>query len=77
MPLDKRFVSSRITQLSNGQAWELRITYSYYGLYNYDITHVYASLEEAKNKLIIERTAGHVVILDKDRREVSITPRER
>lgn len=77
MTLDKRFISATISQLANGQAWELRINYSYYGLYEYDEVHVYQSLDDAKNRLLIERTGGRIVVLDKDKRQVSIRPRER
>lgn len=58
--LDKRFIRAIIKKI--GQAFELRITYSYYGMYEYDVVFVCQSLQEAKDRLLTERCAGCLTI---------------
>jgi hypothetical protein len=61
MTLAKRFVKALINELKEG-VWELRITYSYYSLFEFEERFICNSLEEAKNKLLTERCPDILVI---------------
>ena len=69
--LEKRFLYASITGI-NQNAWVLKITYNFYGLYNYDETFTFGSIEEAKNKLILERCHNNIQILDAQGKTVSL-----
>jgi hypothetical protein len=68
--LARRYVKAIIKELHG--VWELRITYSYYSLYEYVDSFICRSLKEAKNRLILERCPeitvvgcdGHLIQLD-------------
>jgi hypothetical protein len=61
MTLARRFVKALINELKQG-VWELRITYSYYSLYEFEERYICDSLEEAKNKLLSLRCPDILVI---------------
>ncbi len=61
MPLDRRFVDAKIEQ-QNTDTWVLTITYSFYTFYNFDDVRVFPTLEQAKNKLLIERCPNLLII---------------
>ena len=68
--LARRYIKAMINERHG--VWELRITYSYYSLYEYVETYVCRSLKEAKDRLILERCPdisvvgcdGHLIRLD-------------
>ena len=51
MPLNKRYIKSRITQI-NENSYILTITFSWYGIWDFYETHAVSTLEDAKKKLI-------------------------
>jgi hypothetical protein len=55
MPLDKRYLKSTITQI-NENSYILTITFSWYGIWNFEETYPSSSIEEAKKKLIEVRS---------------------
>ena len=69
--LEKRFVRANITGVNN-TAWVLKITYNYYGLYDYNETFVYETLEACKTKLILERCHNQIQILDAQGKTVEL-----
>ena len=60
MTLDRRFQRAKITKI--GTAFELRVTYSYYSLYEYEEVSVHTSLQQAKDRLLIERCGSNLII---------------
>ena len=60
MPMDKRFIKATISQESG--AYVVRITYSYYSLYNYEYSKIFSSSAEAKDFLLYERCNGSLKI---------------
>lgn len=71
MPWNKMFVKARIEK-KNDNAFMLRITYSWYGLMEFDEVFLEASLEDAKKRLLIERSHDHVNYFDSDGKELSL-----
>ena len=65
MPLDRRYTNSEIRQVAN-ETWVLKIFYSYYSLFNFTETFILKTLEEAKDKLIEQRTSGNLIIVNLD-----------
>jgi hypothetical protein len=72
MPLDKKFNSAEIVEISN-TAYKLTINYSYYSLYTFKTVFVYKSqlecihrlcLERCNNKIQIKKADGNLVELD-------------
>ena len=63
--LDRRYESAEIRQVAD-QTWVLKIMYSYYSLFSFTETFVVNSLQDAKDKLILERTHGKLVIVNLD-----------
>lgn len=61
--LSKQFISANITELIEN-SWHLVITYSYFSLYQYTEAFVYPKLEDAINKLAVERCGGALRITD-------------
>jgi len=76
MPMDKRFVKAEIRELAKGNAWVLKIVYSYFSLYEYTEVWCYSTMLECQNKLIIERTQGFLTITDKNAQPIKILPEE-
>lgn len=61
MPLSKSFISASIRKLHE-TCYILEIKYSWYWLAQYSEVFVFPSLQEAKDKLLAERTHDHVKI---------------
>lgn len=74
--MDKRFVKAVICELAGGNAWSLRITYSFYGLYEYCEVWVYKTQLECERRLSIERCRGYLTIKNKNGEVLSIDPSE-
>jgi len=74
MPLDKKYVSSSITELAGGSAWCARITYSYYALYNFTDVFVYKTQLECERRILIER-CSNLIITDKNNSVIDIDPK--
>ena len=62
MALSKMFVKAEIQPMSNGAIFVAKITYSFYGLYHYDVVSTHATLEEARNHILAERCGGFLVV---------------
>jgi hypothetical protein len=54
MTLDKRFVKSEITETLVG-VWEVKIEYSYYGMYSFTESHIENSIDKAIRWLLVQR----------------------
>lgn len=64
MTLARSYVGSSINQV-NDSSFVLSITFSWYGIWEFVETYTFSTLEEAKKKLILERT-GLVGYLGQD-----------
>ncbi len=71
MPLNKQFVSAKIVK-KNDNAYVLEITYCWYYLMNYTETFVEGTMNEAKSRLLKERSHDHVVYIDIDGRDKTL-----
>lgn len=76
MPLDRRFVRAEITEMTNAAAWKLVVRYSFYSLYEFVESFVYATQDACQRKLLAERTHGYLVIKGKDGQPIDIEPAE-
>ena len=56
MPLSRMFIKASIKKMKS--IYVCNITYSYYGLYHYNIITTHETLEEAKNDILIRRCNG-------------------
>jgi len=56
--LSKQFVKAKIEE-KNG-LFITTLTYSWYGVYHYDIVNVFTSLEESERHMLYERCGGLV-----------------
>jgi hypothetical protein len=72
--LEKKFLTASIRELDNSAAWVLKITYSYYGLYEYTDCFVYPSQDLCIKKLCLERCHGIVEIKNKTNVSINIDP---
>ena len=63
MTLARQFVKAEINELI-ANTWQLLITYSYYGLYQYSEAFIFTNMNEAVQKLAIERCGGALRITD-------------
>lgn len=59
------FVSAQITK-ANENAFQLKITWSWYGVANYEESFLFSSLEEAKKKFIEIRSNDRLSAIDAD-----------
>ena len=59
-----QFIKAVIAELTTG-LFELTLFYTYWNLYNYEDTFTYKTLQEAKDKLLLERTRDqlHIILL--------------
>ena len=69
--LEKQFIESSIRQI--GGSYKLEIVYKYYGLYLYTDVFCYKTLNEAKDKLILERCHQRIKIYDEKNNIIDIT----
>ena len=69
--LERAFQSAEIKQVNNS-CYKLTIKYSYYGLYDYSDVFVYKTLQETKDRLIIERCHGHINIIGENNTAIDI-----
>ena len=63
MPWSAGFLRAKIEKKGDA-AFLLTITYSWYGLMNYDVVFLETSLENAKKKLLVERSHDHIAFYD-------------
>ena len=63
MTLARQFVKAEILEVVSG-TFKLEITYGYYGLFTFTESFIYNTLNEAVNKLAVERCNGHLRITD-------------
>ena len=68
MPLEERFVSASIKEVAPS-VWKAILTYSYYGLYEFKKVYVYKSLQECKDRVLIQRCPG-IIIVDVSNKDV-------
>ena len=61
--LERRYINAEIRKFAN-ETLILKIHYSYYSLFNFTETFILKTLEEAKDKLIEERTSGNLIIVN-------------
>jgi len=59
--LDKKFVRAEIKKA--GLSYKVTITYSYYGLYNYDVIEIFDTVDSAKDWLLKVRCHGHIYFI--------------
>ena len=71
MPWNKMFVRAKIEK-KNDTAYLLTITYAWYNIMNFDEVFLEASLEEAKRRLLIERSHDHVMMVDENGKEIPL-----
>ena len=64
MPMDKQFISSDVCETLPG-VWSIKITYSYYGLYNFEVCFIESSLERALHRLLTERCGNRLRVINK------------
>ena len=62
--------------MTNAQAWKLTVKYSFYNLYEFTESFVYATQQACERKLLAERCRGFLTITKKDGEIVSIEPVE-
>ena len=60
----KSFVKAKIEKKKS--LFVATITYSYFGLYHYDVLNVFETLEQAEHYLLYERCNGVIEIKDID-----------
>ena len=58
--LSKSFVKASIKKV--GTAYVAKIVYSYFGIYHYEEMEAFASVQEAKDHILGQRTDGHLSI---------------
>jgi hypothetical protein len=68
--LSKQFIRAKIEQEAG--VYVLTITYRWYFLYDWEIKYVCESIEDAKSKLIKERTNDHLSVIGKEGNELNI-----
>jgi hypothetical protein len=68
--LEKRFIKASIRHTAG--AWKLSATYSYYSLYEFTDVFIYSSLQECKERLILERTHGRIEIIGEKNEAIKI-----
>tara|TARA_R110001606_G_scaffold154771_2_gene296531 strand:+ start:288 stop:755 length:468 start_codon:yes stop_codon:yes gene_type:complete len=74
--LDRRFIKAEITQMTNANAWRLKCFYSFYNLYEFVESFVYATQQACERKLLAERCHGYLSIKGKDGQPIDIEPAE-
>ena len=74
MPLESRFLSATIDEITNSTAWMLKINYNYYGLYQYTDCFVYGSQDNCIKKLCLERCNKAITIKNKTNIVIDINP---
>jgi len=74
MPLDKKYVSATISEMADGAAWCARISYSYYGLYNFTDVFVYKTQLECEHRVLMER-CPNLMVTNKNNVAIDITPK--
>ena len=65
MAWSKIFKGATIKKL-NVQAYILKITYSYYWLYDFDEVFVFSTYEEARTKFALERSHNQLTLEEED-----------
>ena len=65
MALSRMFVKARIEKKKN--LYVAAITYSYYGLYHYDVLNVFDTLQAAEHYLLYERCGGVLEINEEEK----------
>ena len=68
MPWSAGFLRAKIEKKGDA-AFLLTITYSWYGLMNYDVVFLETSLEAAKKRLLTERSHDHIAFYDETGKE--------
>ena len=63
MPWNKLFISAAISTI-NESAYQLRITWSWYSVYEYDETFLFHTLDAAKSKFLEIRSRGQLHLYD-------------
>ena len=63
MVLAKQFVRASITEL-RANVWEVKVVYSYYSLYTYEVIHIADSLNAAMRWLLEERCGESLQIIN-------------
>ena len=71
MPWNKLFVKAKIEK-RNDSAFLLTITYSWYGVMEFNEVFLEASLEEAKRRLLIERAHDHIQYFNESGKEEAV-----
>lgn len=71
MVLSRQFISSTIEKI-NELSFKLTITYSWYGIWNFEEVFVYRTLEECKAKLIQVRVGHKLTFIDENGKEKNL-----
>lgn len=71
--LDKQFVSSEITERLP-DVWQIKVVYSYYGLYNFEQVFIEASLDKALHRLLVERCGNRLRVVNQAGVNLNIEP---
>jgi hypothetical protein len=61
----KSFIKAKIQKKK--ELYVATITYSYYGLYHYDVLSVFNTLQEAEHYLLYERCGGVIEIIEDEK----------
>ncbi len=72
--LEKQFTKATIDEIRDSNAWMLKITYNYYGMYSYTDCFVYGSQDLCIKKLCLERCHGSIIIKNKLNVDIDINP---
>tara|TARA_R110000851_G_scaffold103602_1_gene220823 strand:+ start:237 stop:467 length:231 start_codon:yes stop_codon:yes gene_type:complete len=72
--LEKRFLNATIDEIPNSTAWVLKVTYNYYGLYQYTDCFVYGTQDDCIKKLCLERCHNLITIKNKTNIVIDINP---
>jgi len=62
MALSKQFVMASIVKKAN--CYVLRVRYNYYGMYDFEVVSIHASMALAKDELIKERCNDKLEIVE-------------
>jgi len=67
MAWSRSFVKAKIEK--KRELYVATLTYSYYGLYHYDVLNVFSTLQEAEHYLLYERCGGVIQIVEEEEKK--------